>query len=116
MEMHMKPDVLNILAMNLFFLLTGIPDKGVMRLRMVILSAAPSKPARTVLSSVTPVGIAIHLVRYTHIGKPSGVDEASMEMQVTDTWAGANKALASWAECARYFLCVAHKGNNCHAP
>jgi hypothetical protein len=123
------------------YALADQPGEGTMRLQMAILEADPSKPMRNILSSVTPVGIAMDMVEYTATGKQSGVGEISMEMKVTDSlsgellgavvdrrvggenmdsvtkpWSGANDGLAWWAKRVRYFLCVARKGVACRNP
>jgi hypothetical protein len=93
------------------------------------------------LSSITPIGIGLSLVKYGASGKPSGVGEITGEFKLTDamtgellgaaidrrvggkdvsgvfdTWHNANEALKYWAARARYVLCTGRGGSNCKKP
>ena len=101
-----------------------------MRIQMAIIDADSSKPVRNTLSTFVPVGMALSLVKYSTVGKQSGVGEISVEMLITDattgemigaaldrrvggkevsklwsSWANANAALEYWAQQLRFVFC-----------
>lgn len=106
------------------------PEPGAMRVQMAIIDADSSKPVRNTLSTFVPVGMVLSLVKYSAVGKQSGVGEISIEMLITDattgevlgaaldrrvggkevsklwsSWANANAALEYWAQQLRFALC-----------
>jgi len=106
------------------------PEPGAMRIQMAIIDADSSKPVRNTLSTFVPVGMALSLVKYSAVGKQSGVGEISVEMLITDattgemigaaldrrvggkevsklwsSWANANAALEYWAQQLRFVFC-----------
>ncbi|MRR57278.1 MAG: DUF3313 domain-containing protein [Deltaproteobacteria bacterium] len=117
------------------------PEAGAMRIQFAIIDADTSKPVRNVLSSVSPIGIGMNLVKYGATGKQSGVGEISAEIKVTDamtgmligaaidkrvggknpkgivdTWYNADQALQYWAKQVRYVMCGHRGGSNCVKP
>ncbi len=117
------------------------PEAATMRIQFAIIDADTSKPARNVLSSVSPIGIGMNLVKYGATGKQSGVGEISAEIKVTDamsgmligaaidkrvggkspkgivdTWYNADQALLYWAKQVRYVMCNHRGGSNCVKP
>ena len=106
------------------------PEPGAMRIQMAITDADSSKPVRNTLSTFVPVGMVLSLVKYSAVGKQSGVGEISVEMLITDattgellgaaldrrvggkevsklwsSWANANAALEYWAQQLRFVFC-----------
>jgi hypothetical protein len=121
--------------------IVSTPEPGTMRIQFAIIDADSSKPVRNVLSSVSPIGIGLNLVKYAATGKQSGVGEISAEVKVTDamtgtllgaaldkrvggkdpkgivdTWYNADQALAYWAKQARYVMCTERGGSDCVKP
>jgi len=117
------------------------PEPGAMRLQFAIIDADSSKPVRNLLSSVSPIGIGLSVVKYGATGKPSGVGEITAEIKFTDamtgellgaaldervgdkspqgiidTWYNADEALKYWAKRVRFVLCTARGGSNCVKP
>jgi hypothetical protein len=117
------------------------PEPGAMRLQFAIIDADSSKPVRNLLSSVSPIGIGMTIVKYGATGKPSGVGEITVEMKATDamtgellgaaldhrvgdktpqsiidTWYNADEALKYWAKRVRYVMCSARGDANCVKP
>jgi hypothetical protein len=116
-------------------------EPGTMRIQFAIIDADTSKPVRNVLSSISPIGIGLNLVKYTATGKQSGVGEISGEIKITDamtgkligaamdrrvggknpegivdTWYNADQALLYWAKQVRYVMCNQRGGSNCVKP
>jgi len=106
------------------------PEPGAMRIQLAIIDADSSKPVRNTLSTFVPVGMVLSLVKYSTVGKQSGVGEISVEMLITDvttgeilgaaldrrvggkevstlwsSWANANAALEYWAQQLRFVFC-----------
>jgi hypothetical protein len=117
------------------------PQPGTMRLQFAIIDADSSKPVRNLLSSVSPIGIGLSVVKYGATGKQSGVGEITAEIKVTDamtgellgaaldhrvggkspqgiidTWYNADEALKYWAKRTRYVLCTDRGASNCVKP
>jgi hypothetical protein len=117
------------------------PEPGTMRIQFAIIDADSSKPVRNVLSSVSPIGIGLNLVKYAATGKQSGVGEISSEIKVTDamtgtllgaaldkrvggknpkgivdTWYNADQALQYWAKKVRYVMCSQRGDSGCVKP
>jgi len=115
------------------------PD--VMRFQFAIVDADSSKPVRNLLSSVSPVGIGMTIVKYGATGKPSGVGEVTAEMKATDsltgellgaaldhrvgdktpqsiidTWYNADEALKYWSKRVRFVMCKARGDADCVKP
>ncbi|MBF0496680.1 MAG: DUF3313 domain-containing protein [Deltaproteobacteria bacterium] len=116
------------------------PGPGTMRIQTGLLNAQKSKPVR-VITSVTPIGAGLSLVKNFTTGKPTGVGEITGEIKITDavtgaiiaeavdkrvggknpnevfnTWADANHAIEYWAKKLRFVLCTERKGVNCTPP
>jgi hypothetical protein len=112
-----------------------------MRLQMAIVDADTSKPLRNLLSSFSPIGIGLNVVKYAAVGKQTGVGEISGEFKITDassgellgaaidrrvggkgvkgiwdTWYNADGALQYWAKQARFVLCEKRSGSACEKP
>jgi hypothetical protein len=108
---------------------------------MAIIDADSSKPVRNTLSTVVPVAIALSVVKYTAVGKQSGVGEITVEMKITDastgellgaaldrrvggkeltklwsSWHNADDALQFWAKKLSFVLCDMRGGTNCVKP
>jgi len=119
----------------------GSPVQGAMRVQLAIVDADSSKPGRSVLSSVMPIGIGVNAVKYAATGKQSGVGEITAEFKVTDamsgallgaaldrrvggkapqgitdTWYNADEALKYWAKRVRYVMCNERGGTDCVKP
>jgi len=118
------------------------PEPGTVRIQMAITDADTSKPVRNTLSTFVPVGMALNLIKYSAVGKQSGVGEISAEMKITDavtgellvaaldrrvggkeisklwsSWSSANAALLYWSQQTRFFFCDARgDGVNCVKP
>jgi len=117
------------------------PEPGTLRLQMGIIEADSSKAVRTVLSSLTPVGIGLSVVQYGATGKTSGAGEITAEFKITDAmtgellgaavdrrvggkdvqgvfdaWHNANDALQYWARRFRYVLCRERGDQGCIKP
>ncbi|MBF0552106.1 MAG: DUF3313 domain-containing protein [Deltaproteobacteria bacterium] len=116
------------------------PGPGTMRIQAGLLNAQKSKPVR-LITSVTPIGAGVSLVKNFTTGKPTGVGEITGEIKITDaatgeiigeavdkrvggknpnevfnTWADANHAIEFWAKKLRFFLCTERRGGNCTPP
>lgn len=117
------------------------PEPGAMRVQMAIVDADTSKPVRNTLSTFVPVGMVLSWIKYSAVGKQSGVGEITAEMKVTDastgqllaaaldrrvggkelstlwsSWANADAALKYWAQQSAYGLCTQRGGSNCVKP
>jgi hypothetical protein len=117
------------------------PEPGTMRIQFAIIDADSSKPVRNILSSISPIGIGLNLVKFAATGKQSGVGEISSEIKVTDamtgallgaaldrrvggknpegivdTWYNADQALQYWAKKVRYVMCTQRGGSDCVKP
>jgi hypothetical protein len=117
------------------------PEPGAMRLQLAIIDADSSKPVRNLLSSASPIGIGMSVVKYGATGKPTGVGEITVEMKATDamtgellgaaldhrvgdktpqsiidTWYNADEALKYWAKRVRYVMCKARGDATCVKP
>jgi hypothetical protein len=117
------------------------PEPGAMRLQMAIIDADSSKPVRNTLSTITPIGIGLSLVKLGAVGKQSGVGEITVEMKITDantgellgaaldrrvggkditelwsSWYNANEALKYWAKRTAFALCGVRGGATCVKP
>ncbi|OPY11538.1 MAG: hypothetical protein A4E69_02798 [Syntrophus sp. PtaB.Bin138] len=117
------------------------PGKETIRLQFAIIDADSSKPVRNLLSSATPIGIGLTIVKYGATGKPTGVGEITVEMKaidamtgellgaaldqrvgdkspqgIIDTWYNADEALKYWAKKIRYVMCRARGDANCVKP
>jgi hypothetical protein len=117
------------------------PEPNTLRVQMAIVDADASKPARNLLSSASPFGIGINILKYGATGKQTGVGEISGEFKITDastgellgaaidrrvggkaaqgiwdTWYNADQALQYWAKRARFVLCEKRGGANCEKP
>ncbi len=114
---------------------------GTMRVQVGILAADSSKPVRTILSTVMPIGLGISLVKYGATGRPMSVGDITVEMKITDattgellaaaidqrhgginikgawnSWMTADDALAYWAKQLSFVLCQKRGGSNCVKP
>ena len=124
------------------FKLVTVPEPGVMRIQMAITDADSSKPVRNTLSTFVPIGMGLSLIKYTAVGKQSGVGEITVEMRITDattgellgaaldrrvggkdittlwsSWANADAALEYWAQRLRFVLCdMRGGGTTCVKP
>jgi hypothetical protein len=128
-------------ALEVDYQIVAAPEPGTMRLQLAIIDADTSKPVRNLLSSISPIGIGLSLVKYTVTGKQSGVGEITAEMKVTDattgellgaaldrrvggkaakgiidTWYNADQALDYWARQTRFNLCNERGGSDCVKP
>ncbi|HTP66687.1 MAG TPA: DUF3313 domain-containing protein [Geobacteraceae bacterium] len=117
------------------------PEAGTFRVQMAIIDADSSKPVRNTLSTLSPIGIGLNIVKYSATGKQSGVGEITMEMKVTDavsgdllgaaldrrvggktltklwsSWYNADEALKYWAQRFAFVLCENRGGMNCVKP
>ncbi len=117
------------------------PEPGTMRIQLAIIDADSSKPVRNLLSSVSPIGIGLSLVKYGATGKPSGVGEITGEIKITDamtgellgaaldkrvggkspqgiwdTWYNADSALQYWAKRVSYVFCTQRGDKDCVKP
>jgi len=117
------------------------PEPGALRVQMAIVDADSSKPVRNTLSTFVPVGMALSLVKYTAVGKQSGVGEITAQMKITDaqtgellgaaadrrvggkelsklwsSWHNADDALQYWAKRLSFSLCEMRGGANCVKP
>ena len=116
-------------------------EPGTMRFQFAIVDADTSKPVRNVLSSITPIGIGLNLIKSTITGKQLGVGEITAEVRITDamtgqllgagydrrvggkafkgmysTWDNADMALQYWSQKAAWFMCTEKGGTNCVKP
>ena len=117
------------------------PEPGTLRYQLAIIDADNSNPVTNILSSITPSGIGVSLVKYGFTGKLTGVGEITCEVKVTDamtgellgaaldrrvggkdlngvfdTWSHADAALKYWVQRSRYTFCVARGGTGCVKP
>jgi hypothetical protein len=118
-----------------------VPGPDTMRLQLAIVDADSSKPVRNLLSSISPIGIGLNLLKYGATGKQSGVGEITAEIRATDavsgqllaagydrrvggkaaqgiwdTWYNADQALQYWAKKCAWFICDSKGGTNCVKP
>ena len=70
------------------------PGDGVLRIRTAITDVVPGKPAANTLSSIIPVGMAIHAIKKSTTGTNLAVGQASMEMELLDSLTGERVAAA----------------------
>lgn len=124
------------------YTLVQTPEPGTLRIQLAITDADSSKPVRNTLSTFVPIGMALNLIKYTAVGKQSGVGEISAEMKITDamtgellaaaldrrvggkelsklwsSWNNADKALLYWSQQTRFFFCdVSGGGEKCIKP
>jgi len=121
--------------------IVGVPEPGTMRLQFAIVDADSSKPVRNLLSSISPIGMGVSLLKFAAVGKMSGVGEITGEIKVTDamtgellgaaldrrvggkaakgivdTWYNADEALKFWAKQVRYVMCTERGAANCVKP
>lgn len=121
--------------------LVQTPEPGTLRFQMAIISADSSKPVRTVLSTIMPIGLAISLVKYSATGTPMSVGDITLEMKITDastgellaaavdkrvgginvsgawdSWMTADDGLKYWAKRAAFVLCQKRGGAGCVKP
>lgn len=114
---------------------------GTLRVQMGIIAADSSKPGRTVLSTIMPIGLGISLVKYAATGTPMSVGDITVEMKITDattgellaaavdqrvgginvkgaweSWMTADDALSYWAKKLRFVLCQKRGGTACVKP
>ena len=117
------------------------PEAATLRVQLAIVDADTSKPVRNLLSSISPIGIGLSIVKYGVTGKQSGVGEITGEMKITDamtgqllgaaldrrvggkaaqgiwdTWYKADQALQYWAKRLAFVLCTERGGANCVKP
>ena len=117
------------------------PKPGTIRLQFAIVDAERSAPVRNLLSSLSPIGIGLNIVKYGATGKQMGVGEITAEIRATDavsgqliaagydrrvggkavqgiyeTWYNADQALQYWAKKSAWFICDAKGGANCVKP
>ena len=117
------------------------PEPGTIRIQFAIVDAERSAPVRNLLSSLSPIGIGLNLVKYSVTGKQMGVGEITSEIRATDavsgqllgagydrrvggkaaqgiydTWYNADQALQYWAKKCAWFLCDSKGGTNCVKP
>jgi uncharacterized lipoprotein YehR (DUF1307 family) len=123
------------------YTLVQTPEPGTLRFQMAIISADSSKPVRTLMSTVMPIGLGISLVKYTATGTPMSVGDITAEMKVTDaatgelvfagvdkrvgginiqgawdSWMTADDGLKYWAKRAAFVLCQKRGGAACVKP
>lgn len=116
-------------------------EPGTLRVQMAIVDADSTKPGRTLLSTVMPIGLGISLVKYAATGKPSSVGEITAEFKITDastgellgaaidrrvggitmkavwsSWSNADDALKFWSKRAAFVLCENRGGKACEKP
>lgn len=117
------------------------PEPGAIKIQMAIIDADSSKPVRNTLSTLTPIGIPLSLIKYAATGKQAGVGEITAQMKFTDavtgellaaaldrrvggkdisklwsSWYNADAALQYWAKKVAYVLCTSRGSNNCVKP
>lgn len=73
---------------------TDRPGPDVVRIRTAITDIDVSHPARNVVSTVVPVGLAVSIVKKAAAGSYPGVGGASMEMEILDSVSGERLAAA----------------------
>lgn len=118
-----------------------VPGPNTIRLQFAIVDAERSAPVRNLLSTLSPIGIGLNIVKYTITGKQMGVGEITAEMRATDaatgqllaagydrrvggkaaqgiyeTWYNADQALQYWAKKSAWFICDAKGGTTCVQP
>lgn len=124
------------------YIIVKVPEPGAMRIQMAITDADSSKPVRNTMSTFVPVGMVLSLIKYSAVGKQSGVGEITVEMRITDattgellgaaldrrvggkdvstlwsSWANADAALEYWAQRLRYVFCnMRGEGVKCVKP
>lgn len=124
------------------YTLVSAPEPGAMRIQMAITDADSSKPVRNTLSTFVPIGMVVNLIKYTAVGKQTGVGEITVEMRITDattgellgaaldrrvggkelsklwsSWANADAALEYWAQRLRFVFCdMRGEGVKCVKP
>ena len=131
------------LNQELAFQLTVVtaPEPGTIRLQFAIVDAERSAPVRNLLSTISPIGIGLNIVKYAATGKQMAVGEITSEIRATDavsgqligagydrrvggkaaqgiydTWYNADQALQYWAKKCAWFICDAKGGTNCVKP
>lgn len=117
------------------------PEPGAMRIQWAIIDADSSKPARNTISTLSPIGIGLNIVKMSVTGKQMGVGEITLQMKVSDastgdllgaaldrrvggktitklwsSWYNADEALKYWAKKMRFALCDTRGGTNCVMP
>lgn len=117
------------------------PEPGTLRVQWAIIDADSSKPARNTISTISPIGIGLNIVKMSVTGKQMGVGEITLQMKVTDastgdllgaaldrrvggktitklwsSWYNADEALKYWAKKMRFALCDTRGGTNCVRP
>jgi hypothetical protein len=127
------------LATQLTVVTVAGPDT--IRLQFAIVDAEKSAPVRNLLSTLSPIGIGLNIVKYGATGKQMGVGEITAEIRATDstsgqllaagydrrvggkaaqgiweTWYNADQALQYWAKKSAWFICDAKGGTTCVQP
>jgi hypothetical protein len=127
------------LATQLTVVTVSGPDT--IRLQFAIVDAEKSAPVRNLLSTLSPIGIGLNIVKYTVTGKQMGVGEITAEIRATDsvsgqllaagydrrvggkaaqgiweTWYNADQALQYWAKKSAWFICDSKGGTTCVQP
>lgn len=117
------------------------PEPGAMRVQWAIIDADSSKPVRNTISTISPIGIGLNIVKMSVTGKQMGVGEITLQVKVTDpvsgellgaaldrrvggktitklwsSWYNADEALKYWAKKMRFALCDTRGGTNCVKP
>jgi len=59
------------------------PD--VLRIRVAITDLVPSKPGLSAVSTITPIGLGLSVIKKVATGKHTGVGETGMEMEALDS-------------------------------
>jgi hypothetical protein len=72
-------------ALNPYFGLVEKPGPNVMRIRMAVTGLKPSKPGLSAVTTITPVGLAISMIKSGAGGGHTGVGSASMEAEILDS-------------------------------
>ena len=135
-EMKELADMFHLAAVKALggaYPIVGEPGADVLRVRVAITDIEPSNPAKSAISTVTPAGLALSVIRKGVTGKHTGVGGAGMEAEFLDSltnervaaaidkqegsklsgltkFGAANEAFEFWSGRLRTFL------DNAHSP
>ena len=70
------------------------PGPDVLRIRLALTNVEISKPVRNIISTVTPIGLAVSVGKKAATGSSPGVGGASMEVELVDSMTGERLAAA----------------------
>jgi hypothetical protein len=79
---------------GVYYPLVNQPGPDIMRIRVAITDLVPSKPGMSAVSTITPIGLGLSVIKKAVTGKHTGVGETGMEMEAIDSMTNERLAAA----------------------